>query len=315
MPEGYVASRFTGLPIPEKYADARPVAVVINNMSQAEIMYEVLAEGDITRLVGIFQAHELSKIGPVRSARDYFVDIAFDYDAVFVHHGGSPSSYERLRTTHIARLDGMALEGAVFWRDRTFPDWFTLNTGTRSLEHSSYTASEPIRNVLEDRGVRTVISHENNFGFAFSVDETGVFRRVDKAETITVPFSRNYTRVFEYNPETALYTVFNRHGHQMDAETGETVTVRNIIIQMVRSHIITGDAEGRRNVQTIGEGSGYLIKDGFYERLRWVKNSHTEPIQWYYLDNVPITLSVGRTWVCMLQDSAEVDFGKETNDE
>jgi hypothetical protein len=323
MPEGYVQSRLTGLPIPAEYDGLRPIAVVINNMyralpqsgiSQAEIIYEVLAEGDITRLVAIFQAHELEKIGPVRSARDYFIDFALDYDAVFVHHGGSPNAYSRLRQLGIDRMDGMNLEGNCFWRDRTFPEWYAFNEGTRSLEHSSYTASAPLRAVLADREARTQIAPGFDFGFAFSVGEGPAYRRVDEALRVTVPFSRNYTRTFVYDPETALYTVYNREGIHVDAENGEPVLVRNIIIQSVRTYVIAGDTEGRRDVQTIGEGQGLLVKDGYYERVRWEKDDHFDPIRWYYLDGAGIELSPGRTWVCVFQENGTVIFGEEADE-
>jgi hypothetical protein len=324
MPEGYVLSRLTGQPIPEGYDNLRPIAVVINNMyralpqsgiNQADIIYEVLAEGDITRLVGIFQAFDLPKIGSVRSARDYFIDFALDYDAIVVHHGASPSGYERLRALGIDHLDGMNLEGISFWRDRTYPEWYVSNSGQRPLDHSSYTGSGPIREIIENRGYRQELLEDSPFGFAFSMEPHPEFMRRGAAEHITVPFSSNYTRRFVYDGETQLYTVFNRDGAHMDAETQEPVQVRNIIIQEVKSHIIAGDPEGRRVVQTVGEGGGFLIADGFYYRILWKKGSHTEPIHWSFLNGWDIKLSTGRTWVCVFNENGTVDFNGEDEGE
>jgi hypothetical protein len=323
VPEGYVLSRLTGMPIPEETASFRPLAVVVNNIyralpqsgiSQADVIIEVLAEGDITRLVGIFQSTDLPKIGPVRSARDYFVDFAWDYDAFFVHHGGSPSGYERMRTTGINRLDGMAMEGTCFWRERTYPDWYTHNSGSRPLEHSSYTGSELLRAVTERQGFRTVINEDARFGFTFVPKDAFAYMRTGEATEITVAFSPNYTRRFEYDQETSLYTVLNRDGPHMDAETAEPVRVRNIIIQLVRTHVIAGDPELRRHVQTVGQGSGFLIKDGHYQRITWEKDSHTEPIRWYFMDRSEMRLSTGRTWVNVFQENGEIKFGDENND-
>jgi hypothetical protein len=247
----------------------------------------------------------------VRSARDYFIDFALDYDSFFVHHGGSPSSYERLRSLRNDRMDGMTLEGICFRRDRTYPDWFTYNTGTRPLEHSSYTNSAGLRMVMADRNFRTEWAADKQYGFTFSAVDEAAYRRVGTAEYITVPFSPNYTRMFTFNPETLIYAVSNRHGPHVDAENGETVEVRNIIVQQVKTHIIPGDSEGRRHVQTVGSGEGYLIRDGFYEYIKWEKNSHTEPIRWFFLDGEPMKVSVGRTWVCVFGEQGTVDFGKE----
>jgi hypothetical protein len=88
----------TGLPIYEGYADRRPIAVVVNNIfaahpqsgiSSADVIYEVLTEGNITRLIALFQTEIPDKIGPVRSTRNYFAGRAMNHDAIFVHHGGT----------------------------------------------------------------------------------------------------------------------------------------------------------------------------------------------------------------------------------
>ncbi|MCL2498898.1 MAG: DUF3048 domain-containing protein [Defluviitaleaceae bacterium] len=88
----------TGLPIHEGYVNRRPIAVVVNNIfaahpqsgiSSADVVYEVLTEGNITRLIAVFQTEIPDKIGPVRSTRNYFAGLAMNHDAIFVHHGGT----------------------------------------------------------------------------------------------------------------------------------------------------------------------------------------------------------------------------------
>jgi len=115
----------TGLPTEKPVVNCRPVAVVINNhhkalpqsgIGQAAICYEVLAEGNITRIVAVFHDFDAQKIGPVRSARPYLLEFAADYDAIFVHHGGSPRGYDLIEESGIADLDAMRLS-EPFWRD------------------------------------------------------------------------------------------------------------------------------------------------------------------------------------------------------
>ena len=104
VPEGNV-NPLTGLcdGISDEALERRPIAVMINNMikalpqwgiSQADIIYEMLAEGRITRLLAIFQDYsKIEYLASVRSARPYYLELALGHDALFVHAGGSPEAY------------------------------------------------------------------------------------------------------------------------------------------------------------------------------------------------------------------------------
>lgn len=308
-------SVLTGLRIYEGYAARRPLAVVINNIrcalpqsgiASADIVYEVLTEGDVTRLVAIFQSYFPEKIGSVRSARDYFIDFAFNHDAVFVFHGASPSGHGRIRSTGITNMDGGRLEGSVFWRDRTFPEW-ALNTGTRAVEHSSYTGRQQIKVHVESNEIRNLMDGDFAFGFSFAPHSEGS-ESLGQAHRIVVPFSANYTRTFIFDEEYGHYLVENREGALRDAETEEQVTTANILIQLTSMHIIAGDYEGRRNVRTVGEGRGYLVTGGKHYLVRWEKESHTTPTRWFFEDGLPLTLTPGSTWICVFQSTGTVVF-------
>ena len=305
-------SLLTGLPIDEAYLTRRPIAVVINNLfpalpqsgiANADIIYEVLAEGDVTRLVGIFQSYVPEKIGPVRSARDSFVDFAFNHDAIFVHHGRSPDADTRLRNTRITNLDGMALEGTVFWRDRDYPEWHS-NTGRRPLEHSSYTSRERIATHMESRSIRDYVNDNPAYGFTFGTvpecPDTGI------ANIVRVPFSVPYTRTFIFDPEAGVYLVEYRDGALLDAETAEQVAVVNILIQITTKRV-TGSL-GQRTVGTVGEGTGFWVTGGTYRPVRWAKDSHTTPMRWYLEDGSPLVLAPGTTWICVFQTTGTVTF-------
>ena len=253
-------SRLTGLPVTEEAVNRRPLAVVINNIhralpqsgiSSADIIYEVLSEGDVTRLVAIFQSYVPEKIGPVRSARDYFVDFAFNHDAVFIHHGASPSGYGRIRGQRICVIDGMTWEGRVFWRDRTYPYWHH-NSGTRPLEHSSFTGEYRLTPHLYAQQIRDYMAESQNYGFIFA--DNAPVQSGGQAHTVSIPFSPNYTRTFIFDEELNIYHVENRDGAHQDAINQEQVTVSNILVQLTAKSLVPGDADGRRNVQTIGQG-------------------------------------------------------------
>ena len=347
---GMVHSPLTGLPIPEESAPLRPVAVVINNhtralpqsgISQAEIIYEVLAEGNITRLVAIFHQLESERIGPVRSTREYFADFAIAYDAVFAHHGGSPAGYARLRNLGMDFLDGMALESTTFWRDperRRIP---------ALIEHSSFTGATILNEAMERRNIRRELYEDSSIGFEFNLEEIpfqtlaratgGTFR---PCLELIVPFSDAYTRRFVFHPETSKFAVYNRNGphideniklendndeeeqendndngndndedaEENDAPVDAQVRVKNVLVQHVRMRTIPGDAEGRREVHTVGSGSGYLATMGGIIPVLWERDSVDTPTRWYFMSGNPLQLTPGNTWINVLQDTVAIEI-------
>ena len=118
-------------------------------ISKADIIYEILVEGGITRMMAIFQdISQAGEIGSIRSARPYFVDIANGYDAVFIHAGGSPDAYEVLQSIGITSLDGVnGSKQDIFYRDAE-------RRSQMGYEHSLVTTSELIRSNLPSYGFR-----------------------------------------------------------------------------------------------------------------------------------------------------------------
>ena len=120
----------TGEGCAQDISQNRPVAIMLNNLkkalpqlgvSQADIIYEALAEGGITRMLGVFQSVEgVGDIGSVRSARDYYVSLALGHDAIFLHAGGSPGAYTAIDNWGVSAFDCVngPYEGTLFWRDQ-----------------------------------------------------------------------------------------------------------------------------------------------------------------------------------------------------
>ena len=105
----------------------RSIAVMIDNhksawpqagLQKAYMVYEIIAEGGETRLMALFKGVNLDKIGPVRSARHYFIDYAMENDAIFVHFGQSPQAESDLKKYNIADIDGIAIQNNIYKRKR-----------------------------------------------------------------------------------------------------------------------------------------------------------------------------------------------------
>ena len=296
----------TGLPAREPAVDCRPVAVAIDNhhqalpqsgISQAAICYEILAEGNITRIIAIFHDFNTQKIGPIRSVRSYFLNFAMDYDAIFVHHGGSPQGYDLIEESGIAALDAMRLSG-TFWRD---PE----RAGIPGMSvHSSYTGEALIRQAQERFKFRPVIREGLNPGFSF-YDEPAQPDGAAGAAYVYVPFAAGYGSMFEYR-EDGLYYKYMEDEPQIDAETGEQLSVSNILIQYAPVYLIQGDTAGRREAVLTGAGDGVLITRGGWAPVRWGKQSLKTPTRWYNTDGGALYFNRGKTWICVVSPETAV---------
>ena len=294
--EGKAPSHFTGEYIDEELVNLRPFAVTINNLhkalpqsgiGQADILYEAPAEGEITRIVAVFQNFDAEKIGPVRSARDYFTYFALDNDAVYVHHGGSPTGYAAIKNRGIDNIDGM--KDSAFWRDQQ------RLSQAGMYEHSSYTDAQGLKESAESKGYRNEYSAEPMF--SFYEEETDV--EGERAPVITIPYSSYQISQFVYNTETKLYERYQSDKAQIDELTGEVVSVKNVIIQEAETYVIAGDDAGRREVSLVGSGKGVMASMGSVQPITWSKEKYNTPTKWYDKDGNELTLNCGKTWICV----------------
>ena len=304
---GLAIDPLTGLYIDEKETGKRPYAVVINNLpkalpqsgiSQADILYEVLAEGGITRLIAIFKDFDSKKIGSVRSTRPYFLDFAIDNDAIFVHHGGSEQGYADIRRLGYDHLDGMQLDGKTFVRDKE------RLSKPGMYEHSSFTAAELLKSEASAKGFRLELKEEYEAPFDF-YSETDEMPKGDAAFNITVPFApQSQVGYFEYDKEEEKYLRFQNGNKHIDSENNEQLKVNNIIIQYVGMKVI--DNEGRREFDNIGSGDGLLITKGVSYPIKWSKAGKIEPTLWTDEKGDKIKLNPGKTWICVFQKGSEI---------
>lgn len=300
---GLAINPLTGLYIDEDAAARRTVSVVINNLpkalpqsgiGQADIYYEVLAEGGITRMVVLFQDFNAEKIGPVRSARDYFTYFALDNDAVFVHHGGSPTGYAAIKNRGIADIDGMGCD--AFWRDKE-----RVNK-PGMYEHSSYISAEGILKSAEKYGYRMTREVEPMFTFA----EEEITPEGEDVTAMTLKYSGDQISRFEYDEQKGVYYRYQNGNAHIDDLTGETVSVKNVIVQYANTYVIAGDEAGRREVELVGSGTGYYYTNGRYENITWTKTAYNSPTKWYGSDGKELMLNKGKTFICVYPIGYEV---------
>lgn len=293
----------TGLPMEEEYENLRPVAVMINNhkasqpqlgISQADVIYEIPAEGEITRMLAVFQTLDgVETLGSIRSARPYYIEAALGHDAFYVHAGGSFDAYEALANWGVPHMDGVngGRDAQIFWRDSD-------RKASLGYEHSLVTSGGKILEYLDSTNYRR--EHKDSYSYPVSFVEDGTPAGGTDATEVKVKFSNYKTGVFEYDAETGLY-MSNQYGKaHVDGSTDEQVGVTNLLVLETAMSVIAGDSEGRLNVRMTGTGKGTFYCGGKGVEIQWSKADRSTPFSYSLADGTPLSLGQGKTYVCII---------------
>lgn len=286
------------LKIINEESKSRPFAVMINNhhdawpqcgIQDAYLVYEIIAEGGITRMFALFKDVDTAKIGSIRSARHYFVDYAQENDAIFVHWGGSPQAYDRIRSSGIAEIDGMALEGSVFFRDRTLK---------RNYEHTGFTSMENLKAYAAEKGFDR--DTEVDLLLDYSIDEIDISEKAgaQSAYGVEIKYSNYHTTSYEYDEERKVYVRSMSDVPNVDLETGEQYTAKNIIVYALSNYGLNdGSGKGRQELENIGTGDGFYITDGYAVPITWEKEDEDAQTVYKYEDGTEIEVNDGNTFI------------------
>ena len=296
------------LKIVDEDSKSRPYAVMINNnhaawpqcgLKDAYLVYEIIAEGGITRMLALYKDQDTAKIGSIRSARHYFIDYAEENDAIFVHWGGSPQAYSRLNTG-IDHLDGIALEGSVFFRDKT------LN---RDYEHTGFTSMKNVKEYAESKGYTRDTNKDLLLDYSVDEIDMSALEGAEVANNIDIEYSYYHSTSYEYDEENKVYKRSMSGKANVDLETGEQYTAKNIIIYKVRNYTLNdGENKGRQELDNIGTGTGYLVTGGYVVPINWEKKTHSGQTVYTYKNGEKIKVNDGNTFIQICPTDAEIEI-------
>ncbi|MBS4042095.1 MAG: DUF3048 domain-containing protein, partial [Flavobacteriales bacterium] len=271
--ENLAVNPLTGLLISKEAANRRPVAVMINNLKQAlpqsgigqaDIIYEALAEGSITRLLAVFQELNSEKIGPVRSARHYYLNFAFDHDAIYVHYGQSPQADVAIKQLKADNINGLSyLDNILAWRDPV------REKQKGMLEHSLYTNAERIIKAWDIVKYQKEVKSDWKPMLSFSNEEWTP--KGETAKSVYLPFANTLINEFHYDEASKLYKRVQYNQVHIDELTSQQLETKNIIVQYTKITHIPNDTEGRRDMELVGGGKGVYITNGQAIPIIWSK--------------------------------------------
>ena len=301
----------TGLPVDKDISGKRPFAFVINNhrqaqpqlgVSKADIIYEMMAEGGITRMLAIYQdITDVGVIGSIRSARLYCVDLAQSYDAIFVFAGYSDEAYEALRARKITHLNGVHGPGTeAFYRD-------SGRQATMSFEHTLVTSDARLTKYCKENELRQELP--DNYKRALNFKEDGTPEDGAAATEFDVRFMANSkTTSFKYDAENMLYYLSQYSSPYRDGVDKTQVAVTNVLILKTNISSIPGDTAGRLKITTTGTGSGYYVNGGKYIEIEWSRADNASQYKYTKKDGTELILGQGKTYICITARNLNVDF-------
>lgn len=291
------ASTLNGIEVDPALAKRRPLAVMVENhpdarpqagLSSAANVWETMTEGGITRFMGIFSPADAEKIGPVRSARPYFVAWASGYHALYAHAGGSQAALSLLgKTDNVVDLPHAA---KYFYREP--------RPGIAS-EHTLFTASKELYDYASSKKATTEAADFNGFKFQ---DEATLDKRPATA-AITIDFSApSYLVKWVYDKEKNAYGRELAGKSHTDANTKEQIVAKNVVVLTVdrRYDPNTNQGKGEWFMTTEGQGKALLFRDGQKIEATWKKPSVGEMLRVYGSDGEELAFNHGQIWFTVI---------------
>lgn len=308
--DGMVRSNLTNEWVTPDIGTLRPLAVMIPNdksalpqynITNADILYECLVEGEITRLMAIYgDWTNLERVGNVRSCRDYFVYWAFEWDAIYCHAGGPFYIDEVIGRPDTQNINALVAPQGVFYRssDRSAPQNLYLD-GEDLLKEATRLGYElsPRDNYSDDTHFQFASASKPN-----NLDEYGsnavTAKKIDLAAAYPVTGTW-----FEYNEEDDLYYRYQKPsgGAHMDAATDSQLAFKNILIQFTYHE--QRDENGYLAFQCIDTSKdGWYFTNGKGIHVNWKKTSDYGATRYYDDNGKEVTLNTGKTMICIVQD-------------
>ncbi|MDE6284709.1 MAG: DUF3048 domain-containing protein [Bacilli bacterium] len=290
-------------------SSSRPFAVMINNISVARpyqsglqdayIIYELIAEGGITRFLALFKNQSTSRIGTVRSARHYYLDYVLENDAYFVHWGWSPQAQADISSLKINNINGLVYSNKYFWKDTS------LNVAT---EHTAYTNMEKLKQAVSDLNYRTTSDKDLLLKYSATKLDLASMSEATKAEHVSIKYSTSTTSSYEYDSEKDVYFRSINGKSHVDYVTKEQYSFKNIITYQVKNATIGGDEKGRQDLNNIGTGTGYYISGGYAVPIKWEKKDRSSQTKYYYMNGEELVVNDGNTFIQIQPQGLSLDI-------
>ena len=270
----------------ENYPDARPQS----GLNEASLVYETPTEGGITRFLAFYVENDVSELGPVRSARIYFLDWLLEFDAPFAHCGGNADALAEIKTLDIKDLDEFTY-AAPYWRSKD-----------RYAPHNLYTSTENLWNQATKNNWTDPISYES-----WQYKDDLLESNRSKDGQINIQYANPSFRVsYIYNPKDNNYLRSYSGKAHIDEPTQKQLSSKNVALMWVSTWPLY-DPENGWAIKTISEGQAKVFLDGKVVSGTWRKTSRENRTKFFDESGSEIVFNRGQTWICVLPQGTEIN--------
>ncbi|MGL4739203.1 MAG: DUF3048 domain-containing protein [Sarcina sp.] len=255
----------------ENSRQARPQS----GLSQADILYETMVEGGITRFIGVFNANPINKIGPIRSARRVFLDIISEYDLPFAHCGGSYDSLDIIENNSTFKSLNEMKNSSTYIRDNS-----------RVAPHNLYTSTENLDKLITSKELSTEPYTQLKFD-----DEYWENKSLKSCNSLDLDLSFYYSTSYLFTDNGYIKSMDGTEC--IDSFNDEPLIFNNIILQI--TDIKKREDNSYMDVTTLGSGKLYVISNGKLQEGTWSKKDITTDTKLLDSSNNEIPLGTGNT--------------------
>ena len=291
-------SPLSGVEVADEATTKRPVtAVMIENspdarpqsgLADAEVVFEAVAEGGITRFIALYQTSRPELIGPVRSLRPYYADWAAGFDPSVAHVGGSPEALTMIRSGNYGVDIDQFFNAGNYWRasDRVAP-------------HNVYTNSEKLDELVAAKGKTT-----STYTFSPRVNE----KKVDPPALshIDVNVSSGIFNV-SYDYDTATNSYHRRQGGEAHTDREKGQIAPKVVVVMKTNISLSADGQ-HMVIATSGSGTAYVFQNGTVTEGTWSKAGPREQLFFKDAAGKDIPLVRGQTWITTIDNARSVTW-------
>lgn len=275
----------------------RPFAVMINchngalpqsNIDKAYIVYELMVEGGITRMMALYKDVDVDKIGSIRSARSQYLSYVLENDAIYVSAGGSAEGIRAINKLGVNRMD---VDNSTYGiRDKSLKrDW----------EHTLFTSTEKLKLAAKNYNYKTTTNKGLVLNYSKDEIDLSKYTSAKKADDISITYSNYRTSKYSYDTESKSYLRFMNNTKNVDLNTGEQYKVKNIIVYDVNYTTFSSDGYwGYQKIDNIGSGEGYYITDGYAIPITWSKKgTNSKTVYKIKETNEELVVNNGNTYI------------------
>ena len=316
IPKKIVKVEKPKLKIIDEDSNERPLAVMIDNnigngkhagLQESYINYEIIVEGGLTRIMALYKDRNVELIGPVRSSRHYFLDYALEHDAVYAHFGWSPYAETDIRALNVNNINGM-IDSDPFYRDNSIAAPHNVFTSTERLrsyfDTKNYNKTTESWKVLKYNVDKVNLNINENKKDNNNSEEQESIPDLITANQISIGYSLHQNRSYVYDSTNEYYLRSMNGVAHIDKVTDKQLFYKNIIIMKVNNKTL--DREGRQDLDTVGNGDGYFITNGYALPIQWSKSNRNEKTIFSYKDGNEVIVNDGNTFIHVVPITSEI---------